>query len=315
MEYRLKKAVMTGGSGGVGMALIKKLLSEGVEILLFQRRESPRARRLPEHPLLHVEYCPMAGLNEYVPKETGYDIFYHLGWANSYKLQHNDVELQEKNVVYAAYAARLAHRMGCHTFVGVGSQAECGRHDEPLGPDTRCEPETMYGVMKLCARHTTRNICGHLGMRHIWMRILSGYGEYDNEYSLIVSSILNSLAGRPLAFSKGEQIWDFVHMDDIANAFFLAGGGGKNNAIYTIGTGKETPLKEYIEILCEKLGEDPAGTIGRLPYADGQIMHLSADTANLREDTGWKQEIDFGDGIERTIEFYKKHVEYWEKRF
>ena len=315
MEYQVKKVAMTGGSGGVGMALIKKLLSENIEILLFQRKESPRSQYLPKHKLLHIEYCRLEELKDYIPKENDFDVFFHLGWANTAKWHHNNVEKQNENVVYASWAVELANKMGCHTFIGAGSQAEYGRHDEPVGDDTLCEPESMYGVMKLCVCYATRILCRRFNMRHIWMRILSGYGKYDNKYSLIVSAILDKLDGKPLKFSEGKQIWDFVYMDDVANAFYLAARRGKNNAIYAIGSGKARYLKEYIKILCEKLGEDAESGLGELPYSDSQIMHLEADISKLQEDTGWKPEMEFEDGIERVIAFYKEWKPWWEEHF
>ena len=160
--------------------------------------------------------------------------------------------------------------------------------------------------MKLCACHTTKALCRRYNMRHIWMRILSGYGKYDNKYSLIVSTIINSLDNKPLQFSEAEQIWDFVYMDDIANAFYLAAMKGRNNAIYTVGSGHAVCLKDYIMILCEELGENAENSIGKLPYSDSQIMHLEADISRLQEDTGWKPEVGFAEGIERIIPFYKE---------
>ena len=68
----------------------------------------------------------------------------------------------------------------------------------------------------------------------------------------MIANIVNSLHHRPLEFSKGEQIWDFVYMDDIANALYLIAKKGKNHAIYPIGSGKARPLKEYYKIMFDQ---------------------------------------------------------------
>ena len=78
-EYKIRKAVITGGSGGVGIALIQKLISENVEVVVFQRKDSKRKNNLPKHKLLKIEYCSLEELKDYCPKETGYDVFFHLG--------------------------------------------------------------------------------------------------------------------------------------------------------------------------------------------------------------------------------------------
>ncbi len=306
MDKQVKKAVITGGSGPVGLALIQRLLSENIEILIFQRKDSVRNKYLPKNKLLHIEYCALEELQEYIPGEKDFDVFFHLGWTNTTRTMRNDIEAQSKNVSYSCAAVEAAHKLGCRAFIGVGSQAEYGRKNEPLGSDLVCEPENAYGVMKLCACYTTRILCKRYNMRHIWVRILSGYGLYDNVNSMLISNILNSLDGRPMEFTKGEQIWDFVHMDDIANALLLIAQKGKNNAIYPVGSGESGPLREYIEILCRKLGEPLESGLGKIPYSEDQVMHLEADISNLKKDVGWAPKISFETGIEEVIEFYRK---------
>lgn len=305
MEYKIKKAVITGGSGGVGLALIKKLLAEKIEILVFQRRESERKKYLPNDPRLKVEFYSLDELSGYVPMEKDYDVFFHLGWTNTQKKYRDDLKKQEENVSYSCDAVELAARMGCHTFIGAGSQAEYGRVSVPLRGDLLCQPETAYGIMKLSACYATRFLCNKYNMRHIWLRILSGYGIYDNVNSMLISNIIKSINKQDLAFSKGEQIWDFIHMDDIAGAMYAVSQRGTANAIYPIGSGEAKPLYEYIKIMCGILGEDWKKSIGKVSYSENQVMYLSADISELTRDTGWKPQIAFEDGIRQVIEFYR----------
>ena len=305
MEYKIKKAVITGGSGGVGLALIKKLLAEKIEILVFQRSESERKKYLPNDPRLKVEFYSLDELSGYVPMEKDYDVFFHLGWTNTQKKYRDDLKKQEENVSYSCDAVELAARMGCHTFIGAGSQAEYGRVSVPLRGDLLCKPETAYGIMKLSACYATRFLCNKYNMRHIWLRILSGYGIYDNVNSMLISNIIKSINKQDLAFSKGEQIWDFIHMDDIAGAMYAVSQRGTANAIYPIGSGEAKPLYEYIKIMCGILGEDWKKSIGKVSYSENQVMYLSADISELTRDTGWKPQIAFEDGIRQVIEFYR----------
>ena len=301
----MNKVAITGGSGGVGLALIKKLLSENIEILVFQRKESYRKKYLPKNSKLKVEYYALEDLNSYIPLKNDYDVFFHLGWTNTQKKYRDDLGKQEENISYSCDAVKLAARLGCHTFIGVGSQAEYGRVQVPLRGDLLCQPETAYGIMKLSACYATRFLCKNHNIRHIWLRILSGYGIYDNVNSMLISNIIKSLNNEELAFSKGEQIWDFIHMDDIADAMYAVAKKGKSDAIYPIGSGIGKPLREYIKIMCDLLGEDWTKSVGKIPYAYNQVMYLMADISELTRDTGWKPQISFEDGIKEVIEFYR----------
>lgn len=72
-------------------------------------------------------------------------------------------------------------------FVGAGSQAEYGRVNHALTPDTPCFPENGYGMAKLCAGQMSRVECEKLGLVHIWPRILSVYGPYDGKNAMITT--------------------------------------------------------------------------------------------------------------------------------
>ena len=310
MEYPIKKVVMTGGTSGIGLALIKKLLEHNIEVLILRRKTTTRTMQLPESELLHIDYCALEELESYAPKEQGYDVFFHLGWTYTSREDRNNVALQIENVRYACAAVELAQRLGCHSFIGTGSQAEYGSHEEVLTPQTLCNPENAYGIAKLSACYATRKICKQYGIRHIWSRILSGYGIYDNVHSVLMSAILNGMEGNYLWFSKGEQIWDFVYFDDIADALYLMAQSGRSEAIYTIGSGSARPLRQYLEIVCKKLGRSEDAEFGKIPYGANQITHLEASFADLQRDTGWKPHVDFETGIETVIDFIKTHTEY-----
>lgn len=235
MEYPVRKVVMTGATGPVGMALIQKMLAEGVEVLLFLRKDSKKIKYLPKHELLQAECCPLEELKNYQPDTSDYDVFFHMGWTYTEARYRNDLEKQMHNLRYTCDAVELAHRMGCHTFIGVGSQAEYGRYEGVLREDACCHPKNAYGVMKLAACHAARLACEQLNIRYMWTRITSAYGMFDNIYTVVASTIRNALDGRELCFSKCEQIWDFVYVDDVANALYLMALRGRKGAIYPLG--------------------------------------------------------------------------------
>jgi len=120
---------------------------------------------------------------------------------------------------------------------------------------------------------------------------------------------LRALKNQTLEFTKGEQIWDFIYLDDVANALYLMALYGVNHAIYPVASGAARPLKEYIDILCKKLKVMDSSKIKIIPYGQGQVMHLEADISKLKKDTGWLPKVSFEDGIEQVIQFYRKRIE------
>ena len=208
----MKRAIITGATGAIGTALIRDLLSNGIEVLVFCREGSKRNVRIPEHELVTRKYCALNELAN-VQNDTGksYDVFYHFAWEGTTGPARNDMYLQNQNVRYALDAVATAKRFGCHTFVGAGSQAEYGRVEGLLKSDTPTFPEIGYGIGKLCAGQMTREYAHQLGIKHVWTRILSVYGPNDGTQSMVMSTINKLRNGEVPEFTKGEQLWDYLY--------------------------------------------------------------------------------------------------------
>lgn len=297
---------MTGPTGTIGTALIRQCVRQGVEVYALCRRHSARRDRIPEHEGVHVVEC---GLEELARLDAadfpGCDAFYHLGWAGTTGDARNDMGLQLDNVRYTLDAVAAACRLGCRVFIGAGSQAEYGRVEGRLEPSTPAFPETGYGMAKLCAGQMSRRECGRLGIRHIWARILSVYGPYDSESSMVMSSIRKLLAGEKPLFTKGEQRWDYLYCEDAARALFLLGELGKDQKIYCIGSGAADRLENYIRIIGEQTNPQVPLGIGEVPYSENQVMYLCADIRQLQEDTGFRPKVSFEEGIRNTVDWAK----------
>lgn len=230
-----------------------------------------------------------------------YDVFFHLAWGGTTGASRNDEALQRNNAEHALEAVKLAHRLGCHTFVGAGSQAEYGRVEGKLAATTPTNPENEYGKAKLAAGKATRELCGELSIKHIWTRILSVYGPYDTKTSMIMSALTKLTSGEVPQFTKGEQQWDFLYSMDAAKALLLVAQKGKAHRVYPIGSGTVKALREYIEILRKEASPDMQVDLGAIPYAEKQVMYLCADISELCEDTGFTPKTDFATGIRNIL--------------
>ena len=214
----MKKILITGATGMIGSAIVEQAINQGYKITCLVRQNTTRIDNIPKNGNVKLGTCD---INEYssINLKEKYDIFMHLAWLKPFGNDRDNVELQLKNVKYTLDAVRLAKRCGCTVFIGAGSQAEYGLQTVPLTPDLPVNPESGYGIAKYTAGKMSKMLCQQLGMRFNWMRILSVYGKKDNSYTLI-SYVINELnAGRSPELTKCEQIWDYIHCDDVARAF------------------------------------------------------------------------------------------------
>lgn len=306
-----KRVVITGAAGMIGIALAQYCVAQSQEVLAICHRGSSRNRVLCE--MSGVEVLE-ADLEQYAllaqrQWEKQYDVFFHLAWAGTTGEARNDMVLQANNIRYTLDAVELAEHMGCHTFIGVGSQAEYGRKSEPLRPDMPTFPETGYGMAKLCAGQMSCRSCVNKGIRHIWARVLSVYGPYGGN-DMITTALQKLMQGEHMRFTAGEQVWDYLYSEDAAYALWLMAERGISGKTYVLGKGQSRPLKEYLDILyrvvCEEMNSKGcrAGTIGigEQPYGEDQLMHLAGDITELSRDTGFVPRFSFEAGVRRTMD-------------
>lgn len=325
----MKRILIDGPTGVIGMSLIQNCIEKGVQVTALCHKNSRRMGLLPKHPLVSVVEADLSDYREmtqllkrrktekmsasgggeaseaggypdhalWEKMEPGYDAFYHFAWNGTFGDTRNDMALQTQNIQYSLDAVELAQALECKAFIGAGSQAEYGRVEGGLTPDTPPFPENGYGMAKLCAGQMTRQMCESRGIRHVWVRILSVYGCYDGAYTMIMSALDKMMAGEETAFTPGEQCWDYLNGKDAARAMYLIGERGVSGKTYVLGSGRVRPLREYLEILAKETRyERPLG-LGKLPYAPKQVMHLCADITELTKDTGFTPEITFEEGI------------------
>jgi nucleoside-diphosphate-sugar epimerase len=304
----MKRVIITGATGAIGVALIQEFITRRIEVLVLCRKGSRRNQNIPVHPLVETICCPLEQLAD-LQNNTGktYDTFYHLAWEGTMGSARDDMYLQNRNVRFTMDAVNVAQRFGCKTFVGAGSQAEYGRVEGVINGETPTFPENGYGIAKLCAGQMSRIVCGQKNIRHIWARILSIYGPYDQPNTMVMSTIGKLLQGETPALTKGEQKWDYLYSKDAARALVLLAEHGVNGKTYCIGSGKAIPLITYAKQIRDAIDKNAALGIGEIPYSPKQVMYLCADISDLTEDTGFTPVYTFGEGTFDTVTWYKQH--------
>ena len=302
----MKRALVTGGTGVTGVALIRYLLAQGVEVIALIRENSARERYLPENEHLHIVYCNMEDylkVDKHIEEYLPIDVFFHLAWDGSTIIDkigsRDNMPLQAMNIVYAINAVELCHIINCPTFLMTGSQAEFGKTDIILNEKDISAPVNGYGSAKLCAETMTRIMCTNYKIRHVFARLFSVYGPFDGTNSLVYTSVIKLLSGEQPQYTKAEQKWDFLYSFDAAKALMLLAEKGRDGEMYCVANGESKPLQEYIRIMHRVCNPKLPLEFGALPYGKNQVMFLGADISKLKTDTGFEPEYSFENGIKQ----------------
>ncbi|MBO4864524.1 MAG: NAD(P)-dependent oxidoreductase [Eubacterium sp.] len=314
----IKRVIVTGGTGVTGNALVRYLLTKGIEVTAIIRPGSVREKYVPDDPGLRKVY---AGLDDLLSdslydqlKDHSYDVFFHLAWDGSRGKEkvnnRNNFHMQSQNTTYAVDAVELCHRIDCKTFIMTGSQAEYGDYFEAksISEDFPKKPVNGYGMAKFCAEEMTRALCREYGIRHIWPILFSVYGPRDATESMVDTSIRGLLKGESMDYTKGEQMWNYLYSFDAAKALLLLAEKGTDGECYNVASQNEKRLCEYInELYITITGKEAAG-IGKRSYPGGRIKYLMADVDKLVSHTGFKEEYSFTEGIKEIADSIREEM-------
>lgn len=298
----MKKAIVTGANGFVGTAVCNELARQGVNVIAIVRHPDEDICRIATNKRIRIVYCDLADfkkLADIIP-DRDIDVLYHFAWIGSAGPLRGDADVQMNNVRYTCDTIKACTLLGCKRFVFASSIME---YEINAIMETESIPEinTLYCSAKVAANYMARTIAGSLGVEYIRAVISNIYGPGEMSPRLINTSLRKMLNGEHCSFSKGNQMYDFIFISDAAKAFVAIGKTGISNRSYYIGSLEPKPLKEFLLEMRDCVNPAIYIGLGDLPFNGISLSYKEFDIKAVLNDTGFCPEIEFRDGIKKTI--------------
>jgi dTDP-glucose 4,6-dehydratase len=180
---------------------------------------------------------------------------------------------------------------------------------------TSYEPSSPYSVSKASSDHLVRAWHRTYGLPTLITNCSNNYGPYHFPEKLIPLIILNALEGKSLpVYGKGNQIRDWLYVEDHARALVLVATKGKIAETYNIGGHNEKQNIEVVNTICDLLEQlVPVKPAGIAKYKDlityvqdraGHDLRYAIDASKIFKELGWKPEESFESGIRKTVQWY-----------
>lgn len=310
----MKKAIVTGATGMIGLAVVRALSNNNVErIYAIVQPNSERMNRIPKRKNISIIECDLADYaNLYHLINDDCDVFYHFArrpTKNKQTGKENDVYTFWNNVKYSLDALEVAKKLGCQTFVGAGSQAEYGSvRGKIQRPGDITNPDTFYGMEKVSIYNFLRLEAKKCGVKLQWVRIFSVYGIYDKDTTMVMSVLDKLINNEDVNVTKCEQQWDYLYEDDAGEALYYIGKQKDTSSVFCLGSGMARPLREFIDEMKVISKSNSKVNYGAIPYSANTVMNLQADISKIKEYTGWSgPKISFKEGITSIINYKKEH--------
>ena len=304
----MNRILITGGTGFIGSHVVRQLVERGHRVALLLR-ESSNSRRISDL----LSHCRIiyGDLNRIelagdAIKQFSPEFVAHLAW-DGVKGEDRNRSTQMDNVIASFNLFKFTEQIGCHHFVGLGSQAEYGQLSGLISETAATRPTTAYGAAKLATGLVLERSAAATGRSFAWLRLFSSYGADDDPSWMIPYLIRSLLAGDKPSLTKAEQIWDYIHVKDVAAAVVIALEADLGG-FFNIGSGSARPLCEIISMIRDMIDPSLSLGFGAVPYRPDQVMHLAADITAFSSATGWSPVISLESGIAETIAWHRKSI-------
>ena len=288
---------MTGATGFIGRNALAPLVEAGHEVHAVSRGEREGAG---------VEWHRadlLSGGGPPIVAEVEPDLLLHLGWyvqpARFWNAPENVRWVEASLELLRAFAAAGGRRA---VLAGTSAEYDWGAAAEPCNElQTPLRPATLYGAAKHALHTVGAAYADEARFELAWGRVFFLYGPCEPDGRLVRSVARALLAGEPVATTAGEQVRDFMHVQDVAAAFTTLLASNVTGPV-NIGSGDPVTVRTVVNTLAEAAGRPDLLRPGELPDREGDPPRLVADVTRLREEVGFAPRIGLTAGVRSTLD-------------
>ncbi len=306
----MKTVLLTGGTGFVGANLARRLLADGHRVHLLVR-PAHRPWRLTEVlPDLSLHEADLGDREEVsgLFRQVRPDWIFHLAAYGAYSAQTGADTMIRTNLAGAWHLLEAGLEIGFEAFVQAGSSSEYGWKPAPACEDDRLEPNSDYAVTKAAATLLGESLARRHGARITTLRLYSVYGPWEEPTRFLPTLIAHGLQKRLPPLVDPAVARDFVHVDDVCEAFLRAAVAGSPPSIVNVGTGTQTTIGQVVDLARRTFGIASEATWGTFPRRAWDTTSWVADTARMRRELGLSPRP-LAVGFAETVEWARRHRE------
>ena len=302
-------AMVTGGAGFIGSHLVSSLVRAGAKrvIALDNLAYSKWTNlRISENDAVDCVETDLVDLSsdDLVTRLEGCDVLFHFAAEKHNNAVDSPQRVIDVNVSATARLFDAAGRAGVRKVVFASSLYVYGRGGRrPMSETDMALPSTIYGVSKLTGEGLLREAATRDGFGHVCLRLFFVYGPRQfagtGYPSVIVRNFLRILRGEePVIFGDGEQVLDYLHVDDVVGAVLRAAQSQASDEVINIGTGRPVSINLLTETMLRVAQSSLRPKPGPADWTAGTWR--VSNPAKAKELLGWEPEVGLDEGLRQV---------------
>lgn len=319
VDIRGKRFLVIGGAGFIGSHVVDELTKEDVkEIVIYDnfcRGTMDNLEQALQDPRVKIfevggDICQIDILNSAV-NDKDYVIHLAALWLlQCYEFPRAAFEVNIKgtfNILEACVHHKVKKLIYSSSASVYGDAVEM-----PMTEEHPFNNKTFYGATKVAGEQMYRAFHHRYGLNYVGLRYMNVYGprqDYRGAYIAVIMKILDRLNQGlpPIVYGDGSQAYDFVYVTDCALANLCALKANVTDQFYNVGRGVQTTIKELAEIILEITGS--SFSIQYEPSGTTFVTNRVGCPKKAEAEIGFKANVDLREGLQKLIEWRKKHKE------
>ena len=309
-----KRVLVTGGAGFIGSHMVSRLLKLGSKVTTIVKYnsiiDSPRLNNIWRK--INIIEADLRNSDSVMQlKKDSFDLIFHFAAYNhvgdSFKHIRENID---SNLVSTINL--LNHGPKFKKFVHIGSSEIYGNQKNiPFKSKNMPNPMSPYALTKYASELYSVIKSRETNFNLICLRPFNTFGPYQSEKAIIPELVIKCLTNRSIDTTKGTQIREFNYIDNIINGILLIEKKISNHRDpINIGSNKPIKIRDLVKKIKKLTNSNSKIKFGALKYRPNEIWKMQADISLLKK-IGYKQSINFEQGLKRTIKWYRNFLKVY----
>ncbi len=311
-----KRIIITGASGFIGANLSRRLIAEGHDVYLILRPNCQTWRLSDVLGHVGTRFVQLQDVESLfiTMNEIKPDWIFHLAAYGGYSWQSDWREIVEANMLGSINLFECAVKCRVEVLINTGCWTEYGFNAYSAPESQSLNPQSYYSISKAAQTMAARVIASKEELHLATLRLFSCYGPWQEPKEFIPKLIMGALSGELPPIEETRDSYDFVHIEDVVDAFMKAAvkPGKESGSVFNVGTGIQYTHKEVAEIAIKEYSLKKKPKFTMQSKLRTQSDSSKADITKIRKSLDWYPNIELDVGLKKFANWFRENPEFTE---